>query len=58
MLRLEGDADTIAHGTAREALKAIFPSAQLRTFPGGGHAISAETPHEWAAAVTGFLTAT
>ena len=56
MLILEGDADKIAHGAARDSLKSRYPRARVRTFPGAGHAISAERRHEWAAEIASFLT--
>ena len=55
VLILEGDADAIAHAGARDSLKALYPSAEVRTFPGAGHAISAERRPEWAAAIADFL---
>ena len=57
MLILEGDADKIAHGAARDSLKSRYPGARVRTFPGAGHAISAERRDEWAAEIADFLTA-
>jgi pimeloyl-ACP methyl ester carboxylesterase len=56
VLILEGDADAIAHAGARDNLKSLYPGARVRTFPGAGHAISAERRHEWAAAIAEFLT--
>lgn len=56
MLILEGDADKIAHGAARDSLKSRYSGARIRTFPGAGHAISAERRHEWAAEIASFLT--
>jgi pimeloyl-ACP methyl ester carboxylesterase len=55
MLILQGDADAIADDSARDSLKLLFPAARLRTFPGSGHAISAERAGEWAAAIAEFL---
>ena len=55
MLILEGDADKIAHSAARDTLKSLYPSARVHTFPGAGHAISAERRGEWAAAIADFL---
>jgi pimeloyl-ACP methyl ester carboxylesterase len=55
MLILEGDADAIAHGAARESLKSLYTGARVHTFPGAGHAMSAERRTEWAAAITEFL---
>ncbi|MGH9139947.1 MAG: alpha/beta fold hydrolase [Vicinamibacterales bacterium] len=55
VLILEGDADAIAHVGARDSLKALYPGAQIRTFPGAGHAISAERRPEWAATIAEFL---
>lgn len=58
MLMVEGGSDRIAHSDAGDALEALYPRAERRTFPGAGHAVSAEKPREWAVAVTEFLTAT
>ena len=55
MLILEGAADKIARGDARDSLKALYPHAQVRTFEGVGHAIAAQRRDEWAAAIAGFL---
>ena len=55
MLILEGEADKIAHSTARDSLKSLYPAAHVRTFPGAGHAVSAERRGEWAAAIAEFL---
>jgi pimeloyl-ACP methyl ester carboxylesterase len=52
---LEGDADRISRGSSRQALRSLFPDAQLKTFAGAGHAISIERRDQWTAAVTGFL---
>jgi maspardin len=57
LLILEGDADKIAHGRARESLKSLYPGARVHTFPGAGHSISAERRDEWAAAIAAFLNA-
>ena len=57
VLILEGDADTIAHAGARDSLKSLYPGARVQTFPGAGHAISAERRDEWAATIAAFLTA-
>jgi pimeloyl-ACP methyl ester carboxylesterase len=56
LLILEGDDDRIAHGAARDSLKSLYPRARIHTFPGAGHAISAERRHEWAAEIATFLT--
>jgi pimeloyl-ACP methyl ester carboxylesterase len=56
VLILEGDADRIAHAGARDSLRSLFPGAIVHTFPGAGHAISAERRTEWAAAIVDFLT--
>jgi pimeloyl-ACP methyl ester carboxylesterase len=37
-------------------LKALYPDARVHTFPGAGHAVSAERRHEWAATIAAFLT--
>jgi pimeloyl-ACP methyl ester carboxylesterase len=55
VLILQGDADQIARGDARDGLRALFPSAAVRTFPGAGHAIAAQCRHEWAADIAAFL---
>ena len=55
LLILEGDADRIAHGDARDSLKSLYPGARVHTFPGAGHSISAERRQEWAAAIAAFL---
>jgi pimeloyl-ACP methyl ester carboxylesterase len=57
MLILEGDGDRIARAGARDSLKSLYPGARVHTFPGAGHAISAEQRHQWAATIVGFLTA-
>jgi pimeloyl-ACP methyl ester carboxylesterase len=57
VLILQGDADKIARGEARDSLRALFPNATVRMFPGAGHAISAECRERWAAAIAEFLTA-
>jgi pimeloyl-ACP methyl ester carboxylesterase len=57
VLIVEGGADRIAHGGARHNLKALYPEASVRTFPGAGHAISAQRRQEWAAAIVEFLSA-
>jgi pimeloyl-ACP methyl ester carboxylesterase len=57
VLILEGDADKIAHAGARDSLKSLYPGARVHTFPGAGHAISAERRHEWAATIAQFLAA-
>jgi pimeloyl-ACP methyl ester carboxylesterase len=54
-LILEGGADQIAHGTARDSLRVIFPGAQVHTFAGAGHAISAQRADEWSATIAAFL---
>jgi pimeloyl-ACP methyl ester carboxylesterase len=56
VLILEGDADKIAHAWAREGLRSLYPGARVRTFPGGGHAVSAERRDDWAAEIATFLT--
>jgi pimeloyl-ACP methyl ester carboxylesterase len=56
MLIIEGDADTIARGGARDSLKSLYPGARVQTFAGAGHAISAERREEWAAAISDFVT--
>jgi pimeloyl-ACP methyl ester carboxylesterase len=55
VLILEGDADRIAQTAARDSLKSLYPDARVHTFPGAGHAISAERRREWAAAIAEFL---
>ena len=50
------DADKIAYAGARDSLKSLYPGARVHTFPGAGHAISAERRGEWASAIAGFLT--
>jgi pimeloyl-ACP methyl ester carboxylesterase len=55
VLILQGDADRIARGEARDSLRALFPNAAVRTFPGAGHAISAECRDQWAAEIAAFL---
>jgi pimeloyl-ACP methyl ester carboxylesterase len=40
---------------ARDSLKSLYPGARVRTFPGAGHAISAERRDEWAAEIAAFL---
>jgi pimeloyl-ACP methyl ester carboxylesterase len=58
ILILEGDADRIAHAGARDSLKSLYPSARVRTFPGAGHAISAERRDEWAAEIATWVSDT
>ena len=55
VLILQGDADKIARSGARDSLRSLFPNARARTFPGAGHAISAERRDEWAAEIAAFL---
>jgi pimeloyl-ACP methyl ester carboxylesterase len=55
ILILEGDADRISRGSSRQALRSLFPDAQVKTFAGAGHAISIERRDDWTAAVTRFL---
>jgi pimeloyl-ACP methyl ester carboxylesterase len=38
-----------------QAIKALFPSAQIETIAGAGHWVHAEAPQEFSRAVTGFL---
>ena len=56
VLVLEGEADKIARVGARDSLRSLFSGARVHTFPGAGHAISAERRHEWAAIVATFVT--
>ena len=56
MLILAGDADRIAHAGARDSLTSLYPGARVHTFPGAGHAISAERRSEWATTIGEFLT--
>jgi pimeloyl-ACP methyl ester carboxylesterase len=56
VLILEGNADAIAGARPRGGLKALYPDARVHTFPGAGHAVSAERRHEWAATIAAFLT--
>ena len=37
VLIIESDNDPLVEGTLREQLKATYPSAEVRTLPGGGH---------------------
>ena len=55
VLILEGEADRIAHAEARHSLRSLFLDARVHTFPGAGHAISAERRDEWAAEIATFL---
>jgi pimeloyl-ACP methyl ester carboxylesterase len=55
VLVLAEDADKIARGDARASLTSLYSRARVHTFPGGGHAISAERRDEWAAVIAGFL---
>jgi pimeloyl-ACP methyl ester carboxylesterase len=57
VLILEGEADRVAHAGARDDLRSLFPDARVHTFPGAGHAISAERRGEWAAEIAAFLLA-
>ena len=56
VLVLQGDADKIARAGARDSLRSLFSGASVHTFPGAGHAISAERRTEWAATIVNFLT--
>jgi len=53
---LEGEADKIAHAAARDGLRSLYPMARVGTFPGAGHAISAQCREQWAADIASFLT--
>jgi pimeloyl-ACP methyl ester carboxylesterase len=55
VLIIEGDADKIAHASAQNSLRLLYPAARVHTFAGAGHAISAERADEWAAVIAGFL---
>ena len=55
LLILEGAADRIANAGARDTLRALYPAALVHTFPGAGHAISAQCRDQWAAQVATFL---
>jgi 2-hydroxy-6-oxonona-2,4-dienedioate hydrolase len=55
VLIVEGDHDPVASARTRAALRAIFPTARVRTIAGGGHAVSMERPLEWAGAVRDFV---
>jgi pimeloyl-ACP methyl ester carboxylesterase len=57
VLMLEGEADRIAHAGARDSLRSLYPTARVHTFPGPGHAISAQRRDEWAAEIATFLSA-
>jgi pimeloyl-ACP methyl ester carboxylesterase len=56
LLILEGAADRIANAGARDKLRTLYPGARIHTFPGAGHAISAQSRGEWAARIATFLT--
>jgi pimeloyl-ACP methyl ester carboxylesterase len=55
ILILEGDNDPVAEAADREALKALYPQAQVHTFHGSGHIASIARIDEYIAVVKDFL---
>jgi pimeloyl-ACP methyl ester carboxylesterase len=55
VLIIESGDDPILRARDRAKLRAYYPTAEVRTFHGAGHATSLAMPDEYAAAVAGFL---
>jgi pimeloyl-ACP methyl ester carboxylesterase len=54
---LEAERDTTFPDWERQALRRLYPTAQVRTFRGGGHAASLDRRDEYIAAIRAFLAA-
>ena len=55
ILILEGDNDPIAEARARQALKALYPQAEVHTFHGTGHSAPIARVEEYVSVIEGFL---
>jgi len=55
ILILEGDNDPVAEAPAREALRALYPQANVHTFRGSGHVASVAKLEEYDAVIGDFL---
>ncbi len=55
MLILEAERDTTFPEWERQALRRLYPAAQVRVFTGGGHAASLDRRDEYIAAIRAFL---
>ncbi|MGH2606499.1 MAG: alpha/beta fold hydrolase [Anaerolineales bacterium] len=57
VLILEAEDDPLFAPTARERLRALYPTAQVHQFQGTGHAAAIQHPKEYTAVVTRFFDA-
>jgi pimeloyl-ACP methyl ester carboxylesterase len=57
VLILEAERDTTFPHWERQALRKLYPAAQVRVFRGGGHAASLDRRDEYIAAIRAFLAA-
>jgi pimeloyl-ACP methyl ester carboxylesterase len=57
VLILEAERDTTFPDWERQALRKLYPAAQVRVFRGGGHAASLDRRDEYIAAIRAFLAA-
>jgi pimeloyl-ACP methyl ester carboxylesterase len=57
ILILEAERDTTFPAWERQALRRLYPAAQVRVFTGGGHAASLDRRDEYIAAIRAFLAA-
>lgn len=57
VLILEAERDTTFPVWERRALRSLYPQAQVRTFPGGGHAASLDRREEYIEAIRQFVRA-
>ncbi|MDQ5825503.1 MAG: alpha/beta hydrolase [Chloroflexota bacterium] len=55
MLILEAERDTTFADWERQALRSLYPAAQVRIFTGGGHAASLDRRDEYIEAISAFL---
>lgn len=55
VLIVDSDDDPILKPKSRAALRALYPSARVKTFAGTGHATSLVAPDAWAAEIRDFL---
>jgi lipase len=55
VLLIEGEDDPLFPAAARARLRALYPTAQVHTFKGTGHAAAVRKPEEYADVVTRFL---
>jgi pimeloyl-ACP methyl ester carboxylesterase len=57
VLILEAEHDTTFPASERQALRKLYPTAEVQVFPGGGHASSLDRRDEYIAAIRAFLAA-